>query len=77
MPGVPDVELAEQFDSAIAVLSRMEKKQDIAIDLGKETIILQKETIELQKNTLNEVKGIRYDLDKTHVSQFSAGEGHQ
>ena len=62
--GTPDEELAERFDSAIAVLSRMEKKQDTAIDLGKETISLQKET-------LNEVKGIRYDLDKTLTSEIA------
>nr|WP_319540056.1 acylphosphatase [uncultured Methanospirillum sp.] len=55
--GTPDEELAERFDSAIAVLCRMEKKQDTAIDLGKET--------------LDEVKGIRHDLDKTLTSEIA------
>ena len=63
--GSPEDELAERFDSAIAIFSRMEKKQDVAIDLGRETVSLQKETLNevkgitsLQKETLNEVKGI-------------------
>lgn len=50
--GSPDEDLAERFDSAIAIFSRMEKKQDIAIDLGRETVSLQKESLSLQKETL-------------------------
>ena len=75
--GSPDEELAERFDTAIAIFSRMEKKQDIALEkhdksislqeetleLQKETLKLQKETITLQKETLTEVKGMRTDLD--------------
>ena len=63
--GTPEDELAERFDSAIAIFSRMEKKQDITIDLGKETVSLQKETLheikgvsELQRETLEEVRGV-------------------
>jgi len=76
--GSPDEELAERFDSAIAIFSRMEKKQDIAINLGRETISLQKESLSLQNETLglqkktlsqqnetlHEVIGIRQDLNK-------------
>lgn len=58
--GSQDEELAERFDTAIAIFSRMEKKQDIALEkhdksitLQEETINLQKETIGLQKETLN------------------------
>ncbi|MDD1729848.1 MAG: acylphosphatase [Methanospirillum sp.] len=51
--GTPEEELAERFDSAIAIFSRMEKKQDIAIDLGRETVSLQKESLSLQKETLS------------------------
>ena len=75
--GSPDEELAERFDTAIAIFSRMEKKQDIALEkhdesislqketisLQKETLNLQNETINLQKETLTEVKGMRSDLD--------------
>ena len=50
--GTPEEELAERFDSAIAIFSRMEKKQDISIDLGRETVSLQKESLSLQKDTL-------------------------
>jgi acylphosphatase len=71
----PDEELAERFDTAIAIFSRMERKQDIALEkhgesisIQKETINLQKETINLQKETLTEVKGMRSDLD-CHLSK--------
>jgi acylphosphatase len=63
--GSPDEEFAERFDTAIAILSRMEKKQDLSVGLQKERIDLQKETIglhmdtiSLQKEILEEVKGI-------------------
>lgn len=62
--GSSDEELAERFDTAIGILSRMEKKQDIAIDIHKESIGLQKETLGLQKETLEEIKGTRSDLDR-------------
>ncbi|RQD80961.1 MAG: hypothetical protein D5R96_07740, partial [Methanocalculus sp. MSAO_Arc2] len=75
--GSPEEELAERFDTAIAIFSRMEKKQDISLEkhdtsislqketlsLQKETIGLQKDTISLQQETLTEVKGMRSDLD--------------
>jgi len=58
--GSPEEELAERFDTAIAIFSRMEKKQDISLEkhdtsisLQEETIGLQKETLNLQKETLN------------------------
>ncbi|MFH0968457.1 MAG: acylphosphatase [Methanobacteriota archaeon] len=77
--GSPDEELAERFDTAIAILGRMEKKQDLSLGMHKDSISLQKEsiglqketiglqmdTISLQKETLDEVKGIRQDLHKT------------
>lgn len=83
--GTPEEELAERFDTAIAIFSRMEKKQDISIDLGRETVSLQKEslsiqketlelqksTISLQKETLGEVKGIRQDLNKTLTQEIA------
>ncbi|PKL59671.1 MAG: hypothetical protein CVV33_06635 [Methanomicrobiales archaeon HGW-Methanomicrobiales-4] len=50
--GTPEEELAERLDSAIAIFSRMEKKQDYSIGLQKETLGLQNETIVLQKETL-------------------------
>ena len=76
--GSPEHELAEQFDSAIVIFSRVEKKQDIAFDYGMETIHLQQGTlslqkdtrsllhegISLQKETFGEVKGILQELDK-------------
>lgn len=46
----PEDELAERFDSAIAIFSRMEKKQDTTLEMHKESISLQKET-------LNEIRG--------------------
>jgi len=75
--GSPEDELAERFDTAIAIFSRMEKKQDISLEkhdtsislqektigLQRETIGLQKDTISLQQETLTEVKGMRSDLD--------------
>ena len=104
--GTPDDELAERFDSAIAIFSRMEKKQDETIILGKETVSLQKETLSLQKETialqketiglqketlslqketvalqkeglslqretLDEVKGIKQDLNKTLTQEIA------
>jgi hypothetical protein len=54
--GSPDEELAERFDTAIAIFSRMEKKQDIALEKHDKSISLQEET-------LTEVKGMRTDLD--------------
>lgn len=51
--GSPEEELAERFDTAIGIFSRMEKKQDVSIDLGKETVSLQKESLSLQKETLS------------------------
>jgi acylphosphatase len=51
--GSPDEELAERFDSAIAIFSRMEKKQDIALDMHKESLCLHKETLSLQKETIS------------------------
>jgi acylphosphatase len=59
--GSPDEELAERFDTAIAIFSRMEKKQEIALEKHDESISLQKET-------LTEVKGMRSDLD-CHLSK--------
>ncbi|WP_373838691.1 acylphosphatase [Methanospirillum sp.] len=50
--GSPDEELAERFDTAIAIFSRMEKKQDIALEKHDKSISLQEETLELQKETL-------------------------
>jgi hypothetical protein len=76
--GTPEEELAERFDSAIAIFSRMEKKEDYSIGLQKETIGMQKETIgllngsiELQRETLDEVKGIRQDLNKTLTQEIA------
>lgn len=69
--GTPEEELAERFDSAIAIFSRMEKKQDYSIGLQKETIGLQKETIELQKETLDEVRGLRQDFSKTLTQEIA------
>ena len=66
--GSQDEELAERFDTAIAIFSRMEKKQDIALEKHDESISIQKETLTLQKETLTEVKGMRTDLDK-HMSK--------
>ncbi len=80
--GSPEDELAERFDTAIAIFSRMEKKQDISLEkhdtsislqketlnLQKETLGLQRETIDLQKGTLTEVKGMRCDLEN-HLSK--------
>jgi acylphosphatase len=60
----PEEELAERLDSAIAIFSRMEKKQDFSIGL-------QKETLELQKETLDGVKGIRQDLNKTLTQEIA------
>ena len=50
--GSPEEELAEWFDTAIAILGRMEKKQDQSLGMHKESISLQKETIGLQKETI-------------------------
>jgi acylphosphatase len=50
--GSPEEELAERLDSAIAIFSRMEKKQDQALEMHKESIGLQKETLKLQKETI-------------------------
>ncbi len=82
--GTPEEELAERLDSAIAIFSRMEKKQDQALEMHKEsislqketlnlqreTIELQKETLNLQKETLDEIKGTRSDLDKGFNSEL-------
>jgi len=62
--GSSDEELAELFDTAIGILSRMEKKQDVAIGMHTESLGIQKETLPLQKETLDEIKGTRQDLDK-------------
>ncbi|WP_292615690.1 acylphosphatase [Methanocalculus sp. MSAO_Arc1] len=65
--GSPEDELAERFDTAIAIFSRMERKQDISLDkhdtsislqektigLQEKTVGLQKETIGLQKDTIS------------------------
>jgi len=83
--GAPEEELAERFDSAFAIFSRMEKKQDYSIGLQKETIGLQKETvglqketiglqketIGLQKETLDEVRDMRKDFDKTVTREIA------
>ena len=69
--GTPEEELAERFDSAIAIFSRMEKKQDYSIGLQKETIGLQMETIGLQKETLDEVRDMRKDFDKTITREIA------
>ncbi|MFH0966752.1 MAG: acylphosphatase [Methanobacteriota archaeon] len=83
--GTPEDELAERLDSAIAIFSRMEKKQDFSIGLQRETLELQKETTGLQKETLglqketlglqgetlDEVKGIRQDLNKTLTQEIA------
>ena len=69
--GAPEEELAERFDSAFAIFSRMEKKQDYSIGLQKETIGLQKETIGLQKETLDEVRDMRKDFDKTITREIA------
>ncbi len=50
--GSPEDELAERFDSAIAIFSRMELKQDNALEMHKESISLERDTIGLQKETL-------------------------
>lgn len=42
----------------------MEKKQDITLDFGRETISLQKET-------LGEVKGIRQEINKTLTQEIT------
>lgn len=68
--GSPEEELAERFDSAIAIFSRMERKQDQALEMHKESIGLQRETISLQKETLEEIKGTRSDLDKGFNSEL-------
>ncbi|HOJ96134.1 MAG TPA: acylphosphatase [Methanospirillum sp.] len=68
--GTPEEELAERLDSAIAIFSRMEKKQDQALEMHKESISLQKETLNLQKETLDEIKGTRSDLDKGFNSEL-------
>jgi len=72
--GSPYEELAERFDTAIAIFSRMEKKQDIALEkydksisLQEETLKLQKETMTLQEETLTEVKGMR--TDRSYATQ--------
>jgi len=76
--GSPDEELAERFDSAIAIFQRMEKKQDIALDMHKESLSLQKKTLSLQegtiglqRETLDEIKGTRSDLDKILNKEIS------
>ncbi len=51
--GSPEEELAERFDSAIAIFSRMERKQDQALEMHKESIGLQQETLGLQKETIS------------------------
>ena len=73
--GSPYEELAERFDTAIAIFSRMEKKQDVAlgkhdesISLQKETINLQNETINLQKETINLQKDT-IDLQKETLTE--------
>ncbi|HPY59554.1 MAG TPA: acylphosphatase [Methanospirillum sp.] len=72
--GSPYEKLAERFDTAIAIFSRMEKKQDIALEkydksisLQEETLKLQKETMTLQEETLTEVKGMR--TDRSYATQ--------
>lgn len=51
--GSPEDELAERFDSAIAIFSRMEKKQDQALEYGKETVSLLHESLGLHKKTID------------------------
>lgn len=51
--GAPEEELAERFDTAIAIFSRMEKKQDIALEKHDKSISIQEETLGLQKKTIN------------------------
>ncbi|WP_300334628.1 acylphosphatase, partial [Methanocalculus sp.] len=51
--GSPEEELAERFDTAIAIFSRMEKKQDISLEKHDTSISLQKDTIGLQRETLS------------------------
>lgn len=51
--GSPYEELEERFDTALAIFSRMEKKQDIALEKHEKSISLQEETIDLQKKTVN------------------------
>ena len=65
--GSPDEELAERFDSAISIFSRMEKKQDIALDMHKESLSLQKETLSLQKKTISLQEGTM-ELQKKTIS---------
>lgn len=51
--GNPEDELAERFDSAIAIFSRMEKKQDQALEYGKETVSLLHESLGLHRKTID------------------------
>ncbi|MBN1166878.1 MAG: acylphosphatase [Methanospirillaceae archaeon] len=51
--GSSDEELAERFDTAIGILSRMEKKQDTALGIHTESLGLQKETISLQNEAIS------------------------
>lgn len=70
--GSPDEELGERFDSAVKILTRMEEKQDLMINLQEKTLGLQEKTIirleksiEIQEETLKEIKEGRKDLDKS------------
>jgi Acylphosphatases len=50
--GSPEEELAERFDTAIAIFSRMERKQDISLEKHDTSISLQGKTIDLQEKTI-------------------------
>ena len=67
--GSPEEELAERFDSAIAIFSRMERKQDQALEMHKESIGLQQETLGLEGNNFITEGDIRTSKGNIRTSE--------